>query len=80
MEVLISPQMARLKAALMDEEQKMTYRNQKGLRALRGAKPIERNDAFNSRNRGVEVRGEKDKLTKSQSEDVVTATLIAKVQ
>lgn len=80
-----SKSMVRLKATILDEQQKMSFRkNEKTprLRGSRGAKSGDRKDVFAERNAGLEDRKKRDLEDSSnvQSKDKVARTLAEKAK
>lgn len=76
--------MMKLKATILDEQQKLSFRQSaksNRLRGSRGAKSGDRKDIFQERNAGLEERKKLDLAdrTNLSSQDKITATLAAKV-
>jgi hypothetical protein len=76
--------MMRLKATILDEQQKLSFRQStktNRLRGSRGAKSGDRKDIFQERNAGLEERKTRDLAdrTNTSSQDKITSTLAAKV-
>jgi hypothetical protein len=77
--------MIRLKAAIIDQEEKMAFRQTNKtprLRAQRGAKVGDRKDVFSEHNKGVSERSKLDEVQNSKlsKQDLITTSLIAKVK
>lgn len=81
-------QILRLRAAISDEEQKLTLRNQNKstrLRSQRGARSNEKKDIFTEHNKGIKERNERDeiideRLSKTKSNNYIKASLLTKVR
>lgn len=76
--------MIRLKATILDEKEKLIFRNQNKsnrIRSQRGGKNNEINDIFNgNNNKGIHERNKKDEQNNNnKSDDIIKLSLIAKV-
>lgn len=79
--------MIRLKAAIFDEQEKLTFRNQNKSQRIRSQRGNnnnnnnnkDNNNLFIGQNKGINERNKRDEDNQNKSNDIIKMSLIAKV-